>query len=39
MLNHNAVETLRQIIQKIDGAYAPTTIRAYKADFGLPPIM
>ena len=33
MLNHNAVETLRQIIQKIDGAYAPTTIRAYKADF------
>ena len=31
--SHNAVETLHQLIQKIDGAYAPTTIRAYKADF------
>ena len=33
MLNLNAVETLSQIIQKIEGAYAPSTIRAYKADF------
>ena len=33
MDNHSAVETLSQIIQKIEGAYAPSTIRAYKADF------
>jgi site-specific recombinase XerD len=32
-LNHNAVEVLRQTVEKIDGAYAPTTIRAYQADF------
>jgi len=30
---HNAVEVLRQTLERIDGAYAPTTIRAYKADF------
>ncbi len=32
-INHSAVEVLRQTVQKIDGAYAPTTIRAYRADF------
>ena len=26
-------DTLSQTIKKIDGAYAPATIRAYKADF------
>lgn len=30
---HNAVAVLRQTVEKIDGAYAPTTIRAYQADF------
>jgi site-specific recombinase XerD len=29
----NAIELLNKTIEKIDGAYAPTTIRAYKADF------
>jgi site-specific recombinase XerD len=30
---HSAVAALRQTVDKIDGAYAPTTIRAYQADF------
>ena len=30
---HSVVEVLRQTVQRIDGAYAPTTIRAYRADF------
>jgi site-specific recombinase XerD len=30
---HSAVEVLHQTVQRIDGAYAPTTIRAYRADF------
>ena len=29
----NAIVLLNKTIEKIDGAYAPTTIRAYKADF------
>jgi site-specific recombinase XerD len=33
MKNTNATNRLAQTIEKIDGAYAPTTIRAYKADF------
>ena len=33
MKNTNAIDRLAQTIEKIDGAYAPTTIRAYKADF------
>ena len=30
---HSAVEVLRQTVERIDGAYAPMTIRAYKTDF------
>ena len=33
MKNTNALHRLAQTINKIDGAYAPTTIRAYRADF------
>jgi site-specific recombinase XerD len=31
---NNAVNLLRQTIEKIDGAYSPATIRAYRVDFG-----
>jgi len=31
--NNNSVSLLRQTIQKIDGAYSPATIRAYRTDF------
>jgi site-specific recombinase XerD len=31
---NNAVNLLRQTIEKIDGAYSPATIRAYTVDFG-----
>ncbi len=33
MKNTIAIEKLRQTIEKIDGAYAPSTIRAYKSNF------
>jgi site-specific recombinase XerD len=33
MKNTIAIEKLRQTIEKIDGAYAPATIRAYKSNF------
>jgi len=32
-MNHTAKEILIKTIQKIEGAYAPATIRAYKANF------
>ena len=32
-INHNVIEVLEATILKIDGAYAPSTIRAYVADF------
>ncbi len=32
--NNNSVTLLRQTIEKIDGAYSPATIRAYRVDFG-----
>jgi site-specific recombinase XerD len=33
MKNTIAIEKLRQTIEKIEGAYAPSTIRAYKSNF------
>ena len=30
---NTSAEILRQTIQRVDGAYAPATIRAYQADF------
>ena len=30
---NQAVKLLQETIQKIEGAYAPSTIRAYRADF------
>jgi site-specific recombinase XerD len=33
MKNTIVIEKLRQTIEKIDGAYAPSTIRAYKSNF------
>jgi site-specific recombinase XerD len=35
MKNTIAIEKLRQTIEKIDGAYAPSTIRAYRSNFGV----
>ena len=32
-MNNNAKRLLKETIVKIDGAYAPATIRAYKANF------
>jgi len=32
-INHSVDEVLRQTVERIDGAYAPMTIRAYKTDF------
>ena len=33
MNKHTPVDILRQTLQRIEGAYAPATIRAFKADF------
>ena len=33
LISNNAKVLLHKTLEKIDGAYAPTTIRAYKADF------
>jgi hypothetical protein len=33
MFKHTANEILSQTLKLIDGAYAPATIRAYKANF------
>ena len=33
LIHNNAKVLLHKTLEKIDGAYAPTTIRAYKADF------
>jgi len=32
--NHESVQLLTKTIEKIDGAYSPATIRAYRVDFG-----
>jgi site-specific recombinase XerD len=32
-MKHIAFETLAQTVAKIEGAYAPSTIRAYRSDF------
>ena len=33
MINNNASEILIKTVERIDGAYAPSTIRAYRSDF------
>ena len=32
MINHNAVPALLKLLIHLDGAYAPNTLRAYRAD-------
>jgi site-specific recombinase XerD len=32
MINHSAVLALRELLNHLDGAYAPNTLRAYKSD-------
>ena len=32
--NHESVQLLTKTIEKINGAYSPATIRAYRVDFG-----